>query len=259
MEQARAWLQRNQIDPASMPEAPEVPTMATAEMSEHDEAAIEAAVARTLEAEMASRPSRRPARYRAEEPVPDVAPDPFSTRVPDPDRPARQRNRIAGLALGIGVAVLLANLAGVLFNEVAEDDTPRPTLTTPTTSPIIAPVVEFSEGSISSAEDPCTGVGVSGDLEAIVTYLPDPEAPEVSIEIMGPALRGTDGTDYFLEVSGSTTGSPGQETFVFETTRMVLVREDGVEFFDRATVTVEIVDGRPGSWSYSSEGADCPG
>ena len=123
----------------------------------------------------------------------------------------------------------------------------------------MVPAVEFSEGSITSATDPCTGATVAGGLEAVITYLPDPDVPEVEVEIIGRSLQGSDGTSYTLEVYGAAEGSPGQQTFEVATDWMVLSREDGVDFFDSAVITIEIVDGRPGSWSYTSAGADCPG
>ena len=252
MAEARVWLERNQPDAVTAGAmtgtelaVPEVP-----EISMPDDEAIEREVARTLESGMQAPPARRPSPRR---PAPFPAPLPEDPA--DTGRPTRSRNRVIGLAIAIGLAALAANVAGVFFEQVTDDDGQRPA----TTVQLVVPVIEFTEGSITSASDPCSGATVSGDLEAITTYLPDPVAPEVEFELLGTDLRGSDGTSYTLELRGATKGEAGQQTFVFDSDWMVLSREDGIDFIDSATVTVEIVDGRPATWSYSSVGAECPG
>jgi hypothetical protein len=250
--EARSWLGDGERD-TPMPDtlAPAAATVAV----EIDEDAIEAEVARTLREGVSARPTDRPTAQPPVRPSRRRARFPMPTRPEDPERPRRSRNRVISLAVGIGLAALLAKVAGILFAE-SQDDEPVPI---PTTAPVELPIVEFSEGEITSASDPCTGATVAGDLEATITYLPDPFAPEIDIEIIGNDLRAIDGTSYTLEVRGSAVGDAGQGTFTFETDRMVMTREDGVDFLDQATVTIEIIDGRPDTWSYSSVGAECPG
>jgi hypothetical protein len=120
-------------------------------------------------------------------------------------------------------------------------------------------VTVSSTGSITSASDPCSGAEISGDLEAVITYWNDAEAPRVTIDIIGPRLSGSDGATYALVLTGSSTGSPGQQEFAFESESMTMTRSDGVVIEDAATITIEIVDGRPDGWSYTSSGGACPG
>ena len=187
-----------------------------------------------------------PSRPRPSRPRPRTAPLP-----PRPGVPAKKRRTVVALALGIGAIALLSNVAGLLVSEDSDQDgnTPEEEQILETSS--------FSEGSISSASDPCSGATIGGDLEAVITYYADTTTAKVAVTITGSRLEGSDGSIYTVEIFGQGIGTPGQETFVFDSERMVMSRDDGVEFSDTATFTIEIVDGEPDNWSYTTSGAVC--
>jgi len=151
--------------------------------------------------------------------------------------------RMIGLILAILVAAGVA-FVGVAVFAVSEDT---------------GPVIATSAGFIASASDPCSDATISGDLEAVITYWPDSETPKIQFQVIGRQLVGSDGSTYVLELTATTTGTPGQQVFEFGSDRMVTTRSDGVAITDSAIITIEIVDGLPDDWSYESTGGACPG
>lgn len=224
MERARDWLTTNQETDDASPTVPVV-------ISEPD---IEEEVRRLIQPP--TRPqSARPRRVTGPIPVPP----------PTSDRPARQRRRILGLAAVIGVVALLANVSALLIGSESDG------VSTP------SPVVTESEGSISSAVDPCSGADVSGDLLSVISYVDGSDASIVDVEIIGQELIGSDGSTYYLEILGSTSGDPDQSEFTFDSDYMVMTRDDGVEIVDVATFTIEFDGPYATDWSYTTAGATC--
>ncbi len=183
------------------------------------------------------------------------SPAPSRRRAPAslPPVPAgyQDSGRQTRLALWFAVVVGLVALGGVAAALLVASNQDVPAT--------VSPVTVSSTGSITSGSDPCTGATISGDLQTVITYWPDPEAPQVMIDIVGSSLSGSDGTGYVLIVAGSMEGAAGQETFVFPSDSMTMTRSDGVVIEDEATITITIVDGNPDDWSYSSTGGECPG
>lgn len=229
MDKARDWLASDQTTEGP---DPMVPALAV-------EPEIEEEVRRLFE-----KPPPRPSSAR-----PRRVTRPIPATPPDTGRPTRRRRRVLGLAVVVGVVALLGNVSALFLSSESDSD--------PVPTPTPTPVVTVSEGSISSAFDPCSGTTVAGDLEAEITYLEDSDAAFVDVEIIGQELIGSDGSTYYLELVGSTTGDRGQNEFVFESDFMVMTRDDGVEIIDTATFTIEFDGPNATDWSYTSVGADC--
>ena len=165
--------------------------------------------------------------------------------MPDTGRPTRQRRRILGLAAVIGVIALLSNVTALLISSESDDTF------------VSEPTVTESDGSITSALDPCSGATISGDLLAVFSYSNDAETAFLDVDIIGNGLVGSDGSTYSLQIFGTTTGDTDQREFTFESEYMEMIRDDGLVIVDTATLTIEVEGRDVTDWSYSSEGPDC--
>jgi len=226
MESARDWLGSN--DPGQDTALPDDTATAPSELEARHE----------IEARFEP-PTSQPRPSRSRPPSAPLPPGPIAT-----GRPGGPRRAI--LTLAIAAAVGLVAVVGVIAGLVAPVDSDR----------VISRSID-SEGSISSASDPCTDAIIGGDLAATITYYRDSDSSRVDVWITGARLEGSDGSVYTLQIVGGASGNPDQETFVFDSELMVMSRADGVDFFDTATFTVTIVDDEPDDWSYTSAGAAC--
>jgi hypothetical protein len=226
MDRARGWLEGNA---AADPEPMALPALVL-------EPEIDEEIGKLFEPPPSRPVGRRPRAATRRIPAP----------IPDSGRPTRRRRRVLGLAATIGVIALLSNVTALVINSES-DSGPE----------LLDSTVTVSEGSISSAVDPCSGATIAGDLVAVITYSDDRERSLVEVTITGSQLLGSDGSTYSLTVNGASYGDPGQAEFVFESDVMEMVRDDGLVITDFATLTIEM-DGRDATnWSYSSEGANC--
>jgi len=226
MESARDWLGSN--DPSQDTVSPDETATPPSEFEARHEIEV-----------IFESPSSQPRPRRSRPPSASFPPGPVST-----GRPGGPRRTI--LTFAIAAAVGLVAVVGVIAGLVAPVDSDR----------VINTSVE-SEGSISSASDPCTGATIAGDLDATITYYRDSGTSRIDIFITGARLEGSDGSIYTLQIVGGSSGTPDQETFVFDSELMVMTGDDDVEFLDTATFTVTIVDDEPDNWSYTSAGAAC--
>jgi len=182
-------------------------------------------------------PSRQPVRRRIPGPIPQ-------------SNPAGRRRRVLGLAAVIGSIALLANVTA-LFSSQDGDSV--------TVTNVPASVAYESTGSITSASDPCSGATIGGDLATTITVTAGTDFSEIEIFVFGAELAGSDGSTYQLAMYGSAVGSPDVDIVEFESNSMTMTRDDGLVIEDTAYVTVELVGGEPFNWSYTTEGAECPG
>ena len=198
-------------------------------------------LSRVFEAPRSAPPSRRRL-----EPVPAPAP------APD-ERPRRVAWLVAVVLLGLA---LVAPLTGLLVDEGSDVTVPtRPVVAT--TSAVPWEATDRSTGSLTSPwTDACSGTDITGDLTADITYREAGPDAEVAATITGD-LRGADGAGYTLLIEGTGSGEAGQASFTFPAARMLLVRDDGTEFVEDATITVGVADRQPDDWSFSIDPFTC--
>ena len=159
------------------------------------------------------------------------------------------------LAAAIGVAVL-TNILAVFSNEGTEADVTVVEAPATTAAGPDHETTVRSDGTMTG-EDPCTGTAIEGNILAAIHYRETASTATVTVTIVATDLQGADGSRYELEVVGSGGGAPGQQTFTFDSSSMIMVRDDGRQFTDQATMTIEIIDGEPSDWSYTTVGATC--
>jgi len=196
-------------------------------------------------------PRRRRAKPR---PTPQTQPpSPGGVPIPAISRRSRATWLIAFAVIGVAV---LTNVVAVFVDEDTGADV------TVVDAPATTAVGEDHETTVRSdgtmtGEDPCTGTAIEGDILASIHYRETASTATVTMTIVSTGLRGADGSRYDLEVVGSGGGTPGQQTFTFDSSSMTMVRDDGRRFTDQATLTIEVVDGEPTDWSYTTVGAEC--
>jgi len=181
------------------------------------------------------------------------APSPGGVPLPKIGRRSRATWLIGFAVLGVAV---FANMLTVFVDDGTEADVtvvdaPATTATGPDHETTVR-----SDGTMTG-EDPCTGTAIEGDILAAIHYRETASTATVTVTIVATGLEGADGSRYDLEVIGSGGGTPGQRTFTFDSDSMTMTRDDGREFTDQATLTIEVVDGEPTEWSYATVGSTC--
>ncbi len=194
----------------------------------------------------------RPRRSRPLPATQTQPPTPGGVALPQIRRRSRATWLIAIAVIGVAV---FTNMLAFLFNSGTEADV------TVTEAPVTTQAQGFettdrSEGTMTG-EDPCTGEAIEGDVMAAIHYRETASTATVTVTITATDLRGADGSSYELEVIGSGGGTPGQQTFTFESSSMTMTRDDGRRFTDQATLVIEVVDKVIVQWGYTSVGATC--
>jgi hypothetical protein len=234
---SQAWMQ-DQISEADIPQA-KGPT-ATDQSDRFDEADL------VFDAP-------RPRRPRPRTTTQTQPPSPGGVPLPQ----VRQRSRATWLiALAvIGVAVF-ANLSALFFKSGTETDLTVFEAPATTEAAQGFETTNRSDGTMTG-EDPCTGEAIEGDVVAAIHYRETASTATVTVSITATDLKGADGSSYELEVIGSGGGTPGQQTFTFDSSSMIMTRDDGRQFTDQATLTIEVVGEEIVGWSYTTAGATC--
>lgn len=234
---SQAWMQ-DQISEADTPQ-PEGPT-ATDESDRFDEADLVFAAPRPR------RPQPRPTTQTQ-------TPSPGGVPLPSIGRRSRATWLIAIAVIGVAV---LTNMLALFFRSGTEAD--LTVFEAPATTEA-APGFETtdrSEGTMT-AEDPCTGEAIEGEVVAAIHYRETASTATVTVSITATDLKSADGSSYELEVIGSGGGIPGQQTFTFDSSSMIMTRDDGRQFTDQATLTIEVVGEEIVGWGYTATGATC--